>query len=67
MKREWQMKAAAIVIALSALAVASHAVQAVAEINRPATPAMRGACCLAKRCGIYADPCHTAGRTCRTL
>ena len=37
MKREWQMKAAAIVIALSALAVASHAVQAVAEINRPAS------------------------------
>lgn len=37
MKKEWQMKAAAIVLALGALAVASHAVQAVAEIRQPAS------------------------------
>lgn len=37
MRTEWKMKAAAIVIALGALAVASHAVQAVEEIREPAS------------------------------
>lgn len=35
MRTEWKLRAAVIVIALGALAVASHAVQAVGEIREP--------------------------------